>query len=67
MSPPKYPDIEVRLSGRDGNAFAILGAVQKAMRRAGLTQEQIDDYTTEATAGDYHHLLSTTIRYVEVV
>jgi hypothetical protein len=63
----KYPDIKVQLVGRDGNAFAILGAVGKAMRRAGLTKEQIDEYTNEATAGDYDHLLSTTTRYVEVV
>jgi hypothetical protein len=61
----KY-DIEVQLTGQDGNAFMILGLVAKAMRRAGLTQEQIDEFHNEATAGDYDHLLATAMKYVEV-
>ena len=36
----KYPNVKVQLVGQDGNAFAILGNVQRAMRRAGLTTEQ---------------------------
>jgi hypothetical protein len=60
----KYPEITVELVGRDGNAFAILGSVQEAMRRAGLGQAQIDEYLAEATAGDYDHLLRVTMTYV---
>ena len=60
----KYPHIEVRLVGEDGNAFAILGRVTAAMRKAGLSREEIRAYTEEATAGDYDHLLATTMRYV---
>jgi hypothetical protein len=30
---PKYPDIEVSLSGEDGNAFAIMSRVGHALRR----------------------------------
>lgn len=59
--------IEVELVGQDGNAFAILGRVQRAMRRAGVEKEVIDQYAEEATSGDYDHLLATTMRYVEVV
>jgi hypothetical protein len=33
---PRYPDIQVQLSGQDGNAFAILGRTAGALRRAGL-------------------------------
>jgi hypothetical protein len=29
---PKYPHVKVKLVGRDGNAFAILARVTKAMR-----------------------------------
>jgi hypothetical protein len=62
----KYPQVKVRLIGGSGNAFAVLGATIKAMKRAGLSQEQVDEYKKEATAGDYDHLLATTMNFVEV-
>ena len=61
---PRYPDIQVQLSGQDGNAFAILGRTAAALRQAGLAQDEIDDYFAEATSGDYDHLLQTTMRWV---
>lgn len=64
---PKHPDIEVRLVGEDGNAFAILGRVQGALRRAGVDQAEIEAYRTEATSGDYDHLLRTTTEWVTVL
>lgn len=63
---PKYPEITVELVGRDGNAFAILGAVRREMRRGGVPKEEIDAYMEEAMSGDYDHLLQTTMRWVEV-
>jgi hypothetical protein len=63
----KYPDIEVQLTVEDGNAFYILGKVQRALRRAGVPKEEIDAYMAEATSGDYDHLLATTMRWVEVL
>jgi len=62
----KYPEIEVELVGQAGNAFAILGAVNKAMRRAGVTQVEIDEFMTEATSGDYDNLLQTCMKWVTV-
>jgi hypothetical protein len=62
----KYPDVTVTLVGEDGNAFAILGKVSKALRNAGVTREEIDTYVDEATAGNYDQLLRTTMRWVEV-
>jgi len=62
----KYPDVEVELVGQDGNAFLILGKVQKALRRAGVSEEEVKQYYEEATAGDYNHLLRTTMDWVEV-
>jgi hypothetical protein len=38
MGTVTYPDIHVRLTGTDGNAFAIIGAVSRALRRAGHVQ-----------------------------
>lgn len=51
----------VRLVGEDGNAFAILGRVRRAMRVAGWPQEKVQEFLREATAGDYDHLLQTVI------
>lgn len=66
ISSPKYPAVEVQLTGTDGNAFAILGTVQKALRRHGVSQEVISEFVAEATADDYDHLLQTVMRWVEV-
>lgn len=54
---PKYPNISVRLSGKDGNAFNILSKIRIALRRAGVSEEEINQFTKEATSGDYNHLL----------
>lgn len=62
----KYPEVEVDLIGNDGNAFSIMGAVTKAMRRAGVSREEQDAYFKEATSGDYDHLLATTMKWVSV-
>ena len=55
---PKYPEITVQLTGEDGNAFNILGICLRAMRRAGLSQEERDTFQAEAISGDYLHLLA---------
>lgn len=62
----KYPEIEVQLSGEDGNAFSIIGRVCKAMRRADVPTSEIDAFRTEAMSGDYDHVLQTAMAYVEV-
>ena len=62
----KYPNVKVKLIGRDGNAFAIMGAVSNAMRKAGCTKEQISEYTTAAMSGDYDNLLRVTAETVDV-
>lgn len=60
-------DIDVELIGNDGNAFSIMGAVQKSLRRAGAPREDLDKYFAEATAGDYDNLLAVTSRWVNIV
>jgi hypothetical protein len=61
---PLYPEVHVKLSGEDGNA--ILSRTWRALRRAGVVQEEIDRFTKEARAGDYDHLLRTVMKWVEV-
>ena len=57
--------LRVKLTGTNGNAFAVMGKVSHALREAGR-QDLADQFQTEATAGDYDHLLVTCMRYVEV-
>jgi hypothetical protein len=61
---PLYPDVHVQLVGEDGNAFAILGRVRKALKRAGH-RDVVDKFTAEATNGNYDHLLQTCMRWVD--
>ena len=61
---PKY-DIKVPLVDEDGNAFAIMGRVIKALKRNGVTQEECDTYYKEATSDDYDHLLRVTMEWVD--
>jgi hypothetical protein len=59
-------NIEVNLSGEDGNAFAIIGRTTKEMRKAGVSKSEIDAFVKEATSGDYDHLIQTVMRWVKV-
>ncbi|NLS76758.1 MAG: hypothetical protein GXY76_05795 [Chloroflexi bacterium] len=62
---PKFPQIKVKLVGEDGNAFAILGRVSKALRRGGIEKTEIDAFLQEAMSGDYDHLLWTVMEWVD--
>ena len=64
MSQPKYPNVTVHLSGRDGNAFAILGRVQFALTQAKISDDIVNQFIREATSGDYNHLLQTCLKWV---
>jgi hypothetical protein len=66
MSDERYPDVHVQLSGEDGNAFAIIGRVRAALREAGVSSDEIAEFTAAATAGDYDDLLVTCTRWVDV-
>ena len=61
----KY-DIEVDLSKVDGNAYGVLAAVDRALRKAGAPQSDRDEYQREAKSGDYDHLIDTTMKYVGI-
>jgi len=62
----KYPDITVELSEHDGNATLILGRVARALRRADVSENNIQKYRNEAMSGDYDHLLQVTMAWVNV-
>ena len=62
----RFPDISVQLVGRDGNAFAILAAVSKALKQGGASPEEVKEFFEEATQSDYNHLLQTACKWVNV-
>ena len=59
-----HEKVKVALIGEDGNAFSILGRVNKALKQSGQP-EAAAEYMEKATAGDYDHLLQVTLEYVE--
>jgi hypothetical protein len=46
--------VEVKLIGKDGNAFAIMGAVVQAMRRAKVAEDTINKYKEEMMPFEYN-------------
>lgn len=66
MSAPLYPNVEVALSGQDGNTFVIIARIRQAMKRGGVSSDKIDEFSTEAMSGDYGHVLQTAMRWVSV-
>lgn len=60
----RYPAVHVKLVGSNGNAFAIMGKVSQAMRRAGVSSSEVSSFTKEAMSGDYDNLLQTCMRWV---
>jgi hypothetical protein len=65
MTEPKEKPT-VKLTGADGNAFAIMGRVREALHKAGADKEYVDKYLKEAMFGDYDNLLCVTMNYVHV-
>lgn len=60
------PRPRVRLVGQNGNAFAIIGGVCEALRKAGAPAETIAQYRRESMSGDYDNVLATAMKYCEV-
>lgn len=56
----------IKLTGHDGNAFAILGTARRELKNSGATPEEIDVFHKEATSSDYYHLLLTVFNYFNV-
>jgi len=61
---PRYPEVQVRLVGEDGNAFAIIARVSSALRGHGCDRETIGKFRSEAMSGDYDNLLRTCMQWV---
>ncbi|MFN2491147.1 MAG: hypothetical protein ABR529_15745 [Actinomycetota bacterium] len=68
---PMFPEVVVDISGPDGNAFAIMGVVRRALkdahRRHEACDQEVDDVLRDMLAEDYDHLLDVAKRYVTIV
>ena len=62
---PKYPNVKVQLTGRDGNGFFIVARVRQALQRANVSPEEVKEFQDEAMSGDYDHLLVTCMKWVD--
>lgn len=73
---PLYPDVEVQLTGYDGNGFFIAARARTAIRKGlvaqyGWTTTDADveakRYFDEALSGSFDALVQTTMRWVTVL
>jgi hypothetical protein len=63
---PAHPHVHVQLSGRDGNAHALIGAVAQALRRQ-VSDSAATAFTTAAYAcGSYDQLIQLAMATVTV-
>ena len=62
----KYPNITVKLVGEDGNAFAIMGRVTSALRRADVPLEERIKFREECMSDNYDNLLRICMTWVYV-
>ena len=57
---PRHPNVRVQLSGRDGNAFAVIGRCRQAAQKAKLPSETIAEFSRQCMAsGSYEAMLAT--------
>lgn len=58
---------QLKLTGADGNAFAILGRAQRAAFKAGWSRCDIAAFMDKARGGDYDHLLRVVMDHFDVI
>lgn len=56
----------VQLTGTDGNVFAVIGAVKRALIEAGLRDEARRFVDASFAAGSYDEVLRLALAYCEV-
>lgn len=64
MSEVKYPQLHMRLVGEDGNAYSIMGRLFHALRKGGVSSEEIKAVMDDCMSSDYDHLLRVAISTV---
>lgn len=62
----KFPNINVQLTGEDGNAFAMVARVATEMKKAGVSKEEREEFFNSALSGDYDNVLAVIMETVNV-
>lgn len=62
---PLFPQVKLKLTGQDGNAFSIISRVSQALRKANVETEHIQTFQEEAMSGDYNNVLRTVMKYID--
>jgi hypothetical protein len=57
---------KLKIIGKDGNAFSILGEARRAAKKAGWSKEEVEKMLQESMSGDYDNLLNTMSKYFDV-
>lgn len=58
--------VKCKLTGEDGNAFAVMGRVVTALKQAGVTEEKISIYLEDAMMSNYENLILVSMTYLEM-
>jgi len=54
-----------QLTGKDGNAFSVMGRVVESLIRADVDEKGIREYMAKAMSGDYDNLLAVSMQTLE--
>tara|TARA_R100001594_G_scaffold148390_2_gene203500 strand:+ start:155 stop:406 length:252 start_codon:yes stop_codon:yes gene_type:complete len=66
MNKQKEEKPTLKLSGTDGNAMAVLAKAVRVGRKAGWSEDKMNEILDEATGGGYDNILLTVFKYFEV-
>ena len=62
---PKYPEIQVQLTGADSSAPAIIRSCRAAAQHAGISMSERDKFMREAFSGDYGNVVATAMAWFD--
>lgn len=63
----KYPHVTVKLSGKTNYFYGVIGDVRDALRAAGVSEEEIDQFSGDAAhAGGDKEMLDVVTQWVIV-
>ncbi|MFI0742439.1 hypothetical protein ACH4PU_30835 [Streptomyces sp. NPDC021100] len=63
---PQYPDLRVRLTGTDGNVFAVIALVRRALRSAGHHDAATEFAGMATRSQSYDEVIRLAMRTVDV-
>lgn len=66
MPTPKYPNIIVELSDKNGNVFNLMALCTQEMKRAGLTKEEQEEFRKQMMHSDYDNAIITCLNWFTI-